>query len=320
MAIRKVHLTTSAMQVVALAGGVGGARMADGLAQILPPDHLTVVVNVGDDFKHLGLRICPDLDTVCYTLAGLANPEMGWGREDESWKFLETLGVLGGPIWFKLGDRDLALHLERTERLYSGQPLSRVTYDLCKAMGINHRILPVTDEPVPTMVNTVGGELPFQDYFVRQLCQPVVTGFRFSGIENAHPAPGVTEALRGADLVVLCPSNPWVSLDPILAVPGVREAISTHRVVGVSPIIGGQTIKGPAAKMYSELGIQPSALAVAQHFGSLLTGFVMDNEDVHQAEAVQGLDILPYVTNILMKTSPDRRRLAFEILEFSKYL
>jgi LPPG:FO 2-phospho-L-lactate transferase len=195
MSIREVHLMTSSMQVVALAGGVGGARLADGLAQVIPAEHLTVIVNVGDDFEHLGLRICPDLDTVCYTLAGIANPETGWGRADESWQVLDGLGELGGPTWFRLGDRDLALHLERTERLRMGLPLSQVTYDLCKRLGVQVRVLPVTDDPVPTIVLTEGGELSFQEYFVRQRCEPVVTGFRFDSVGQALPAPGVIEAL-----------------------------------------------------------------------------------------------------------------------------
>ncbi len=211
MPIHEVHLMTSSMQVVALAGGVGGARLADGLAQVLPPEHLTVIVNVGDDFEHLGLRICPDLDTVCYTLAGIANPETGWGRVDESWQVLQSLEELGGLTWFRLGDRDLALHLERTERLRMGLPLSQVTYDLCNRLGVQARVLPVTNDAVPTMVLTKGGELPFQEYFVRQRCEPEVSGFRFAGVQQASPAPGVVEALQRADLVVLCPSNPWVS-------------------------------------------------------------------------------------------------------------
>ena len=320
MPIREIHLDTSTMRVVALAGGVGGAKLADGLAQVLPPEHLTVIVNVGDDFEHLGLKICPDLDTVCYTLAGLANPETGWGRIDETWHMLESLGTLGGPTWFRLGDRDLALHLERTNRLRHGMPLSQVTHDLCRQMGVQARVLPVTDDVVPTLVLTESGELPFQEYFVRQHCEPVVTGFRFAGVEQARPAYGVLEALNQADLVVLCPSNPWVSLDPILAISEVTTAIGTHRVVGVSPIIGGKTVKGPAAKMFAELGIPASALAVAQHYGSLLSGFLLDDQDSDQADAVQGLNILPYVTQTIMRTQSDRRHLALEVLEFSKML
>ena len=320
MPIREIHLDTSTMRVVALAGGVGGAKLVDGLAQILPPEHLTVIVNVGDDFEHLGLKVCPDLDTVCYTLAGLANPETGWGRIDDTWQMLDSLSELGGPNWFRIGDRDLALHLERTQRLRMGLPLSQVTHDLCERLGVQVRVLPVTDDQMPTMVQTAFGELLFQDYFVRQRCEPAVTGFRFAGVDQARPAPGVVEALHRADLVVLCPSNPWVSLDPILAVPGVISAIGTHRVVGVSPIISGKTIKGPAAKMFYELGLQASALAVAQHYSTLLSAFILDEQDDTLAEGVQELDILPYVTDTIMRTKSDRRRLALEVLEFSKLL
>jgi LPPG:FO 2-phospho-L-lactate transferase len=317
---REIHLQSSTMQVVALAGGVGGARLADGFMQAIPPEHLTVIVNVGDDFEHLGLRICPDLDTVCYTLAGVANPTAGWGRADETWQVLDGLAELGGPTWFRLGDRDLALHLERTARLRSGLPLSQITYDFCQKMGIPSQVLPVTDDAVPTMVLTRGGELPFQEYFVRQRCEPEVTGFHFAGVEHSHPAPRVLEALHRANLVVICPSNPWVSIDPILAVPGITQALENRRVVGVSPIIGGQTVKGPAAKMFTELGIQASAQAVAAHYETLLTGFVLDEQDTQQADAVQALDILPYVTDTIMRSRPERRRLALEILEFSKLL
>ena len=210
------------MKIAALAGGVGGARLAHGLAQVLPPADLTVIVNVGDDFEHLGLKICPDLDTVCYTLAGLANPVTGWGRSDDTWHALESLATLGGPGWFRVGDRDLGLHLERTRRLGHGQPLSQVTQDFCRAWGVAQRVLPATDDNLPTLVYTEDGEMPFQEYFVRQQCRPHVTGFRFEGAQAARPAPGVLEALAAAQVVVFCPSNPWVSIDPILAVPGMR--------------------------------------------------------------------------------------------------
>lgn len=309
-----------ALKVAALAGGVGGAKLADGLAQALPPESLAVIVNTGDDFEHLGLRICPDLDTVMYTLAGLANPATGWGRSGESWEALEVIAGLGGPAWFRLGDRDLGLHLERTRRLRLGQPLSQVTGDFCAALGVRPRVLPATDDPAPTWVETDEGVLPFQEYFVHRQCRPRVSGFRFEGVEAARPAPGVLEALEAAQLVVICPSNPWVSVDPILAVPGIRQVIQGRAVVAVSPIIGGQTVKGPAAKMYAELGIQPSALAVARHYAGLLSGFVMDQIDAGQANAVRELRIQPLVTGTLMKTPSDRRRLAEEVLAFGAYL
>jgi LPPG:FO 2-phospho-L-lactate transferase len=325
------------IKIVALAGGVGGAKLAHGLAQCLPPENLTVIVNVGDDFEHLGLRICPDLDTVCYTLAGLANPSTGWGRAGETWSLFEGLKTLGGPTWFQLGDSDLATHLERTRRLREGQSLSHITRDFCQAWGIKLTVLPVTDDFTPTWVYTDSGELPFQEYFVHRQCQPRVIGFRFEGVERSHPAPGVLEALRSAELVVICPSNPWVSIDPILAIPGVRDAIvpyhltfdppgekgkgiSRQAVVAVSPIIGGKTVKGPAAKMYTELGIQPSALAVARHYGSILTGFVLDNVDAAHAEAVQAFEIRTRITDTLMPNSDERRRLAKEVLDFGRTL
>ena len=308
------------MSVVALAGGVGGAKLADGLAQVLPPEQLTVVVNTGDDFEHLGLHISPDLDTVCYTLAGLANRATGWGRADESWHFLETLGSLGGPAWFRLGDRDLALHHERTRRLALGEGLTSVTRELSARMGVRPTVLPMSDDRVRTMVLTESGELPFQTYFVEQACTPVVRGFRFEGAAAARPAPGVLEAIACAQAVILCPSNPWVSLDPILAVPGMRPALAGKTVVGVSPIVQGQALKGPAAKMARELGIEPSAAAIAEHFRGLLTGLVIDTQDAAIAEQVQDAGARAHAANTVMKTPAGRRALAAEVLGFARRL
>jgi LPPG:FO 2-phospho-L-lactate transferase len=318
--------TSQRMKVVALAGGVGGAKLAHGLAQSLPAEDLTIVVNTGDDFNHLGLRICPDLDTVCYTLAGLANPVTGWGRVDESSRMMENLARLNGPTWFNLGDQDLATHLERTRRLALGDLLSTVTRDFCAAWGVRQRVLPMTDDPVATWVETEeSGWLPFQEYFVHQLCKPRVKSFRFAGAEKASPAPGVMEAIEAADFVVICPSNPWVSIGPILSVAplgdrlnkvGDRLSKMKERIAAVSPIVGGQAIKGPAAKMYQELGIAPSALAVARQYTSLLNGFVMDNLDQDQAQAVSALGMEVLVTDTVMKTIDDRRRLAEEVLQF----
>jgi LPPG:FO 2-phospho-L-lactate transferase len=309
------------MRIVALAGGVGGAKLADGLAQILPPEDLTIVVNTGDDFEHLGLYISPDLDTVCYTLAGLANPKTGWGRKGETFHAMENLQKLGGPDWFQLGDRDLATHIERTRRLQEGQPLSQVTRDFCQVWGIYSIVLPMSDQPIRTFVDTVElGELAFQEYFVHQKCEPRVKGFRFAGVESARPAPGVLEAIEKADAVIICPSNPWVSIDPILAVAGVRSALAAKRIAAVSPIIGGQTVKGPAAKMYAELGIRPSALAVAEHYRGLLSGFVIDMIDSGLENNVQRLNIKTLATNTLMKTQDDRRRLAQDVLNLIQTL
>lgn len=300
------------MKITALAGGVGGAKLAHGLAQVLPPGDLTIIVNTGDDFEHLGMYICPDLDTVCYTLAGLANPETGWGRVGETWNTISNVEKLGGPAWFRLGDQDIATHLERTRRLKDGQSLSQVTRDFCKAWGIQHTILPMSDSPVRTMVNTNEGELAFQEYFVHRRCEPKVKSFRFDGLEAAEPAPGVREALESADAVIFCPSNPWVSIDPILnLVKQIKKP-----VVAVSPIIGGKTVKGPAAKMFAELGIEPSALAVAKHYRTALTGFVLDNADSNIESVIKDLKINTCVTDTLMIQIADRTRLANDVLHF----
>lgn len=300
-------------RIVALAGGVGGAKLAYGLAQILPPEDLTIIVNTGDDFEHYGLYICPDLDTVCYTLAGLANPETGWGRVNETWNVIGNAKNLGGPGWFNLGDQDLGTHLERTRRLKTGQCLSDVTRDFCKAWGIEHTVLPMSDAPVRTIVETDEGDLAFQEYFVHRRCEPRVTGFRFDGADEAEPAAAAREAIQSADAVVICPSNPWVSIDPILRVlPKVHKP-----VVAVSPIIGGETVKGPAAKMYRELGIEPSSLAVARHYRELLHGFVLDEVDKQLEGDVMRLSIKTCVTNTLMKSHDDRVQLALEVIGFT---
>ncbi len=306
------------MKIVALAGGVGGAKLADGLAQLLLPENLTIIVNTGDDFEHLGLYISPDLDTVCYTLGGLANTDTGWGRREETFHVLENLQKLGGPDWFRLGDRDLATHIERTRRIQEGQPLNQITRAFCRAWGIDYSILPMSDQSVRTMVETTeDGELAFQEYFVHRKCEPKVKGFHFAGIENAQPAPGVLEALEQADAVVICPSNPWVSIDPILAVAGLWSVLAAKPVVAVSPIIGGQAIKGPAAKMCIELGILPSALAVAHHYGKILSGFVLDRVDTNLA---QNITIPTWITDTLMKNKDDRRRLAQGVLNLIEIL
>jgi LPPG:FO 2-phospho-L-lactate transferase len=303
------------MKITAFAGGVGGAKLADGLARSMFPEDLTIVVNTGDDFTHLGLKISPDLDTVCYMLAGIHNPETVWGRADETWQAFEQLEILGGPTWFRLGDRDLATHLERTRRLAEGETLSEVTRALCRAWGIGPTVLPMSDDPIPTIVITPQGELGFQEYFVARQCQPEVMGFRFEGVDDACPAPGVTQAIEQADAVILCPSNPWVSIDPILAVPGIRQALDGKPVIAVSPIIGGQALKGPAAKMYAELGIKPSALAVADHYRDLLSGFVLDKID---SILTKSLIIRTLITDTIMYEEEDRKRLGEEVLSFAR--
>lgn len=308
------------MKVAALAGGVGGAKLAHGLDRALPAGSLDVIVNTGDDFEHLGLRISPDVDTVTYTLAGLADPERGWGRVDESWHCMETLADLGGPTWFNLGDRDLALHLERTRRLAQGEPLSDITRDFCARLDVRSVVLPMTDDRVETIVQTDGGEIPFQTYFVALNCDPEVRGFRFDGIGSAKPAPGVLQALMDAGLIVFCPSNPWVSLDPILAIQGIQAVIQKKPVVGVSPIVGGQALKGPAARMYRQMGMDASALSVAEHYHALLDGFVMDRVDDELESSVQELGLEVCVTQTVMRDTSDRVDLAKTVLEFGEQL
>jgi LPPG:FO 2-phospho-L-lactate transferase len=307
--------------VVALSGGIGGAKLALGLYRELPPEALTVVCNTGDDFEHLGLAISPDMDTVLYTLAGIANPETGWGRAGETWSFMQALCELGGETWFRLGDRDLAIHVERTRRLAAGQTLSAISLDFCRCFGVHARVLPMSDQPVRTIVWTAGGPLPFQRYFVEQRCAPAVTGFVFEGAAAARPQPAIEAALASPDLeaVVICPSNPFISIDPILAVPGVRDAIAAcpAPVVAVSPIIGGRAVKGPTAKMMAELGQSTSARTVAEHYAGLLDGFVLDQVDSGEVDAI---DVACIATRTLMTSDKDKRALAAAVLAFARRL
>ena len=301
-------------RVVLLAGGVGGARLADGLGRILPADRLTVVVNTGDDFRHLGLTICPDLDTVTYMLAGVNNDETGWGRAGESWRALDEAARLGGPAWFRLGDLDLATHLARTHWLDAGESLTAVTRRLCAGFGIAPAVLPMCDQPAPTLIVTDGGEvLPFQTWFVRERWQPVVR--RVALPDDARATPAVIRALEAADVVLIAPSNPFVSIDPILNVYPIRALIEDvpRAVVAVSPIIAGQALKGPAAKMMGELGLEASAAAVAGYYGHLIDGFVYDQQDAGMA-AEDGLALL--CTDTVMSDAAGRERLAGEVLGF----
>ena len=306
------------MKIVALAGGVGGAKLVQGLATILSPEELTVVVNTADDFQHFGLRICPDLDTVCYTLAGTANSQTGWGLKRDTWNALQGIQSLGGPDWFRIGDRDLATHLERTRRLDRGEPLSSVMASFCQRWGVRPRVLPMTDEPVATVLRTNEGELEFQEYFVHRQCRPQVASIAFRGILAASPAPGVVQALRSADAVIFCPSNPWVSIDPILSVPGILGAIVPARAMAVTPIVGGHALKGPAAKMFRELGLESSAAAVAGHYGSRIGSFVLDTADADLAARIRASGMRVLVCNTLMPGISERRRLAREILSFMR--
>ena len=303
--------------VVALCGGVGGAKLAHGLSMALAAvaDSLSIIVNTGDDFQHLGLSISPDLDSVMYALAGLADPVKGWGRRDETWRFMATLRDLGGESWFQLGDTDLAVHVERSWRLAQGATLTAVTAHLCKALAISARILPMSDDPVRTRVLTAEGWMDFQDYFVRHQCQPAVREFMFFGAATAHPQPEALAALKRPDLraIVICPSNPFVSVEPILAVPGIRAAIQQARapVVAVTPIIGGKAIKGPAAKMLTELGLDVSAAGVARRYVGLIDGFVVDHSDP-APEPLPGVTFVSAAT--LMSSVDDRLWLARAVL------
>jgi LPPG:FO 2-phospho-L-lactate transferase len=304
------------LKIIALAGGVGGARLADGLAQVVQPDDLTVIVNTADDFTHLGLKISPDLDTVCYTLAGMANPETGWGRINETWNVFESLKKMGMPDWFQLGDSDLATHLIRSTRLNEGLTISQITLDFCKRWGVQVKVFPMSDDIIQTWVYTNKGDLEFQEYFVHQQCEPIVKGFTYEGAEKSKPAPGVLEAIEKCDVVVICPSNPWVSIDPILSIPNIKQVLENHLVIAVSPIIGGKTIKGPAAKMFAELGILPSALAVAQHYENLIHSIVIDNSDNALITDINDLGIRTCVTDIFMRDHLDRGRLAHGIIDY----
>jgi LPPG:FO 2-phospho-L-lactate transferase len=309
------------MSVLALAGGVGGAKLAEGLAAILPPGELTVAVNVGDDFEHLGLHISPDIDTVTYTLAGLNNQEQGWGLEGETWNFITALERLGGESWFRLGDRDIATHIERTRRLKS-ETLSAVTADFAARLGIQQKIVPVSDDPVRTMVQTDQGLLAFQDYFVRLRCAPKVEKLKFPGIEAMKPSAGLLAALSAPDLeaIVICPSNPFLSILPILSIPGIRLALEGRNapLVAVSPIIGGAAVKGPAAKIMDELGWTVSSVGVAGFYGTLLDGLMIDKVDAHLAPEIDGSEVL--VGDTMMRNSEDRRRVAAEVLDFARGL
>ncbi len=306
--------------IVALAGGVGGAKLVDGLARLLAPGELLAVINTGDDFEHLGLQVCPDLDTVMYTLAGLANTETGWGQAGESWHFMQALEGLGGETWFRLGDRDLATHVRRTQLLADGRTLSQVTRLLCDALGVRHRVVPMSDDSVRTVVDTSEGALPFQHYFVQRRCEPVLKGLHFGGAANAQPQSQWLGALRdpGLRAIVICPSNPYLSIEPMLAIPGIREAIqhAPAPVVAVSPIVGGQAIKGPAAKIMRELGYEPSALEVARHYAGLVDALVIDTADAGAAQAIAALGVHPLVTGTVMSTDAHREQLARDLLAF----
>jgi LPPG:FO 2-phospho-L-lactate transferase len=310
------------MQVVALAGGVGGAKLADGLARAVGAHSLSMIVNTADDFDLFGLRICPDLDTVLYTLAGMANPDTGWGLAGDTFEALGMLGRYGEPDWFQIGDRDLAMHVARTRLLREGQTLTEVTARLAVALDVAATLLPMSNEPVATLIETPDGERAFQDYFVRRHQTDIVRGVRFAGVERASVPNGVRAALAAADLIVFCPSNPIVSIGPILAVPGLRQALRAARAprMAVSPIVGGHALRGPADRMLASLGHEVSPLGVARLYQGTVDGMVIDRVDAGTRRAIEALGMRVLVTDTVMSTTEDRRRLASEVVEFGQHV
>jgi LPPG:FO 2-phospho-L-lactate transferase len=308
--------------VLALSGGIGGAKLCLGLQRVLPAGAPRIIVNTGDDFEHLGLAISPDIDTTLYTLAGLDNLELGWGRRDETWSFMRVLETLGGPTWFRLGDGDLALHLERTRRLAAGERLTDIVTDLARRFGIATGIMPMSDDPVRTVIATAGGgELGFQEYFVRERCGPAVADLRYVGAESARLSSAAAAALQESALqaIIIAPSNPYLSIDPALAVPGMRAALRARGapVIAVTPIIAGSAVKGPTAKIMRELGLAVSPLTVLEHYRGLIDGFVLDERDAALAQAIA----LPVRTcDTLMRSLEDRERVARCTLELAKEL
>lgn len=316
-------MNAAATKVLALSGGVGGAKLALGLADVLPPGQLHVVVNTGDDFNHLGLHISPDIDTLLYTLSDNANMAQGWGLAGETWQAMDALQRLGGDTWFRLGDKDLATHLRRSGMLARGADLLQVTTELCERFGIASQIHPMCAEPVRTTVHCASGALPFQHYFVKEQCAPAVTGFSFEGIADARPNRQVMTLLQQQAFaaIVVCPSNPFVSIDPILQIPGFLEALRDNPapVILVSPIVAGMALKGPAAKMMAELGVPVTALGVAQHYCArypgLLDRFVIDASDATLARDIAALGVEVVVTPTVMKSREDKQRLARFVLD-----
>jgi len=307
----------AAKRIVALAGGVGAARFLAGLVRVIAPQKLLVIGNTGDDAEIHGLEISPDLDTVVYTLAGLADPVRGWGLEGDTFRCLQALGRLGAETWFQLGDRDLATHLYRTERLRQGATLTEVTGEIAGALGVRARVVPMSDQPVRTRLETRRGSLDFQTYFVRRRARDAVLGVRLAGVEEARPAPGVLEAVAEARAVVVCPSNPILSIGPILAVPGIREALRNTRapVAAISPIVGGRALKGPAARMMRSMGLRPSALQVAELYRDFLDVFVLDRLDESLAPRIEALGMRAVVTNTIMTGLAEKKALARVVVQ-----
>jgi LPPG:FO 2-phospho-L-lactate transferase len=298
-------------RVAMLCGGVGGAKLALGFHRLSPQVELTVIVNTGDDFEHLGLTVCPDVDTVLYTLTGQSNRAQGWGREDETWTFLRVVRSLGGEDWFALGDGDLALHILRTQRLRAGEALGAIVQDIARAWQLTSTIIPMSNQPVRTMVQTDEGMLAFQRYFVQRRCQPRTQAISFAGCEQARPAPGVIEAIAAADVVAIAPSNPYLSVDPILSVPGIAAALkrTSAPVIAVSPLVAGKAVKGPTAKLMAELGLEVSNETIARHYAELIDGLI-----VHQGDPAPTTPLAVRATDTLMNDDADRARVARAVL------
>lgn len=303
--------------LAALAGGVGGAKLLLGMSRRMPPEQISVIANTGDDIDLYGLRICPDLDTIAYTLAGRVNPATGWGIGADTFECLRTLGEYGGETWFQLGDRDLATHLFRTHLLATGIGLAEVTTRICKALGVRARLFPMTEAYVPTQVTTGQGELHIQEYLVRYQCRPTVQALRYLNMDGAQPAPGVEDSIRRADALLICPSNPFISIGPILAVPGIRHWVESTSapVIAVTPIVGGQALKGPAAKMLQELGYPVSAYGVARFYQGIAKIFVLDERDADSRSSIEALGMKVVVANTIMHTLEDKCNLAQTVLE-----
>jgi LPPG:FO 2-phospho-L-lactate transferase len=306
--------------VLALAGGVGGGKLARGFAGILPAEKLTIVVNTADDFEHLGLHISPDIDSVLYALADLNDPERGWGLAGETWNFMDAIDRLGGETWFRLGDRDLATHVLRTQLLAQGRSLSQVTAFLAERLGIRHQVSPMTDAPVRTFVETDEGTLAFQDYFVRRQCQPAFRGVTFNGVADAEMSEAFQTALGRAAAIVVTPSNPFISIGPILALKDATKVLQARRapVVAVSPIVGGQSVKGPLGKMMQERGLELSPTGVARHYGSRVDGWIIDTADKACAPSIEALGCRVRVCNTMMYNTDDKTQLARECLDFAR--
>ncbi|TAL03239.1 MAG: 2-phospho-L-lactate transferase [Rhodospirillaceae bacterium] len=306
-------------RVTVLTGGVGGAKLVLGLTRVMPPGQITAIINTGDDFRHLGLWVSPDIDTLLYTLSGRSNEERGWGRAGETWNFIDALRSLGGEDWFALGDGDLALHVERTRRLAQGDSLSAISAAFAQAWGLTTHFLPMSDDGIATFIDTAGGELAFQRYFVEHRCQPAATGIRFVGAAAAKPAPGVLEAITGADTdaIIIAPSNPFLSIDPILAVPAIADALrrTSAPCIAVSPIVGGQAVKGPTVKLMTELGIAITPVAIASHYEGIIDALLIDQRDLDVGPTVA----LPHAyADTLMKTLADRERVARAALSLAR--